>query len=850
MNGKILKKYTTIPEHLYVNRIADTQLKAIIEEMQRPGYVLVARQMGKTNLLFHAKRTLENENRLFVYVDLSNLYENEQDCYRNIIDNILEPNATLFGPVEHEILKTRELQLPPHNEYSRSLRIVLNHFKGDLVIVLDEIDALKSIRYSDNIFAQIRSNYFSRTNFPEFERLTYVLSGVIEPTELIRDKNKSPFNIGDKIYLDDFTLDEHEAFITKSRLKIDSFISSEIFRWANGNPRLTFDICSAIEDDIIKDAAITKELIYAIIKQKYLTSFDIAPIDHIRELVRTSKEIRNAIKNIHNKKYAELSDEVKRKLYLYGIINSKFDEPTTIKNKIIEQSLTDEWIKSLEKRATSSLTYGLAQFDNKEYQETIETLQDYLGSGNPSVNEIEVSNYYIGRSFYYLREFEKAIEYFSKDYNTAPYNGNSKSFLGISKLATGDGEAGRAILEKIIEEPIEKYAYHNSLLNLAINLDSNESEKATALLERLFASTFEDGNEGKEEELNELRTLSLYYQGDLLYQKGQNSQAAQKVSEALKYASLPNSLVLTNFLYQLSSPKDKNLKHELVNRIISNNLLPEKYQSTPISFTEKHLNMYIGELFDGSDLSLVETLLEYTIQNVYKSTVPKYELAYTSVPASAPNRSHILNYLLANKANVPDETLILVYKELLNANTKHSDSFLNYFKSYLPLFQNPNFAVTSADIYLFALAIKINSDHFKIREALELCDILKQRITLSDDDDLKFESVIIYYWYSNLYFSQKDTEKAVWYADETLKIIENNSHKKASMIDEKGLKQIADQMIVIKRSSISNIPFVRSKKYGANEWVKVQYLDGSTAERKYKKVEADILAERCKIIEK
>jgi hypothetical protein len=65
---KILKKYTTIPPHLYVNRKADKQLKSIISDMQRPGYVLVARQMGKTNLLFNAKRTMENESRFFGYV--------------------------------------------------------------------------------------------------------------------------------------------------------------------------------------------------------------------------------------------------------------------------------------------------------------------------------------------------------------------------------------------------------------------------------------------------------------------------------------------------------------------------------------------------------------------------------------------------------------------------------------------------------------------------------------------------------------------------------------------------------------------------------------------------------------
>ena len=107
--NKILKKYTTIPEHLYVKRAADKQLEEIIDDMQRPGYVLVARQMGKTNLLFHAKRTLESKNRLFVYVDLSNSFDHEKDCYRNIIDCILEPNEELFESIEIKIHNIRDM---------------------------------------------------------------------------------------------------------------------------------------------------------------------------------------------------------------------------------------------------------------------------------------------------------------------------------------------------------------------------------------------------------------------------------------------------------------------------------------------------------------------------------------------------------------------------------------------------------------------------------------------------------------------------------------------------------------------------------------------------------------------
>ena len=55
-----LKPCTIIPPELYVIREADKQLRNVLHDMGRPGYILVARQMGKTNLLLNAKRELED----------------------------------------------------------------------------------------------------------------------------------------------------------------------------------------------------------------------------------------------------------------------------------------------------------------------------------------------------------------------------------------------------------------------------------------------------------------------------------------------------------------------------------------------------------------------------------------------------------------------------------------------------------------------------------------------------------------------------------------------------------------------------------------------------------------------
>jgi len=844
--AKILKKYTSIPPHLYVERDADLQLKRIVDEMQRPGYVLVARQMGKTNLLFNAKRTLENSTRLFVYVDLSNVFKHERECYRNIIDNILEPNEELFESIEPQIDLLREKKLPPHKEYSKSLRIVLEHFQGDVVIVLDEIDALRSAEYSDNIFAQIRSNYFSRSNFPVFEKLTYILSGVIEPTELIRDRNKSPFNIGDKIYLDDFSFEEHNSFIKKSELILSESVANEIYYWTNGNPRLTFDICSSIESLILDKKDITVEILNNLIKQKYLTTFDIAPIDHIRELVKTNKDVRNAVLNIQQNKGIDLSDEIKKKLYLFGIINSKFDKETNIKNPIIKNTLSIDWIKSIDKQTQSQFSYGLELMGQFEYKEAISVLLDYISNSSPTKKDLEICHYNVGFAAYNLRDLNKAIEYFAKDYSIDLYKSNAMSLLGICKLGIGEKEEGVEILEGLLKQNKKDFAFRNAALNLAPIIAITDKSRALKIYDNLYNSTFESDDDTTEDELNKLRTLAQYYKAELYFEDKDNEKTLDSLKHALKYANSLDSLNIKFSIYNISDDKDENLKSEIIDSIIEQELKFDKKHSYPISFSENHLYSYLDLYFDQTNLSQFERLLDYAYDILFDQKIDKYQIAYNSSKHSAKSE-HFLKYILDHESSASDPTLLRVNRELAFGLSAKSSDFFTYFNSYQKLFlKNDN--LNGDDIYIYALAIKNYSDVNKLKEGIELCKTIDIKLSNLEDEELIFESVIIYYWFSNLNFSLKNQKDAIFYADKTIRLIQDSKKERTSMIDEKGVKSIIEQMKQIKSSSISRKPVIIEKKYGRNDRVKVRYLDGKVVENKYKKLEADLIAERCKII--
>lgn len=851
---KILKKYSTIPQHLYVKRKADKQLEQIIEDMERPGYVLVARQMGKTNLLLNAMRELKGADRLFAYVDLSNNFQEERDCYRNIIDNILEPNEHLFNELIPEIFKNRQTtNLPPHKEYTQELRQVLKIFKGNLIIIMDEIDALRSVSYSDHIFAQIRSNYFARTNFPEFNNLTYVLSGVIEPTDLIKDKNKSPFNIGEKIYLDDFTLEEHFEFINRGQLKIDSDISKEIFSWTNGNPRLTFDICSEIEDVVLSGDVITSNSLANLISKKYLIQYDIAPIDHIRDIVAKNRTVRKAVINIQKGRGID-SLEIKRKLYLYGIIDSNIDaERVEIKNKIIKRSLSLEWLESIERQNQDLFSLGLEKIDSQEWNEAISVLEEYLSNSEVAPINQQIASYNIGFAYYKLGNLVGAINSFTKH----PFKKDSTkhhlfyygslAMSGVCNISLGNHEEGVRSLTQVIDEFSEGFPYNTALLNLAsYYYKQNELSLALELIEKLLNSVSVEETDDN----FKLRVLGNTLKAQAFVRQEKLLDAVNVIENALQSADDSDKLELLYFKYSIQSEADDSLLVEIARTIIDQNILFNEFDGYDISFNEVNLYQYLLALDSAGKNELFEELLEYTLTSLFKKTKGRIDLIVSLADKSRSNDQKLkfLFQIIDINDNSDTELLLDVYREILLYEKTKDSQYEDHFQKYFVLFKGTKSALEIQDITVCAYAIKLYSDQFQFDYALHVAHCIETKF-VNLPEDIEYQTIIIYYWFSNLYFSKKDLSRAVLYCDKTLMLIENNRPSTGSLLDERGIKLISDQVKQIKSSSKIRVPIRNDKKFGRNDFVRVRFTDGSTKDGKYKKFEADIIGERCVVVE-
>jgi WD40 repeat protein len=234
----------------YVERQADRDL---YEGLSRGEfrYVLTARQMGKSSLMVRTAARLRQEGVAVAVLDLTTIGQNlspEQwyDGLRDLLGQQVDLEDELddfwreqarFGPLQRWMAALRE--------------VVLTRVPGRLVIFVDEIDTVRSLPFStDEFFAAIRACYNRRTEDPAFQRLTFCLLGVATPSDLIRDTRLTPFNIGRRIELTDFT--EAEAAPLAEGLgraePTGTALLQRVLDWTGGHPYLTQRLCQAVAE--------------------------------------------------------------------------------------------------------------------------------------------------------------------------------------------------------------------------------------------------------------------------------------------------------------------------------------------------------------------------------------------------------------------------------------------------------------------------------------------------------------------------------------------------------------------------------------------------------------------------
>jgi WD40 repeat protein len=270
----------------YVERQADRDL---YEGLFRGEfcYLLTSRQVGKSSLMVHTAARLREAGVAVVMLDLTAIGQHlsVEQWYGSLLSRV---GWQLDMDEELEQFWQENSQVGPLERWMRSLQQVVLRRDGvgcsvlgvgagtdpvrtpnaehptpsRLVIFLDEIDAVRSLPFStDEFFAAIRECYNRRSQDPALERLTFCLLGVATPSDLIRNSRMTPFNIGRRIELTDFTL--LEAAPLEKGLACDERLARELLQrvlyWTGGHPYLTQRLCQAVALQASDEGKVTSD---------------------------------------------------------------------------------------------------------------------------------------------------------------------------------------------------------------------------------------------------------------------------------------------------------------------------------------------------------------------------------------------------------------------------------------------------------------------------------------------------------------------------------------------------------------------------------------------------------------
>lgn len=196
-----------LDSQFYIVRPTDRAFQEALARRDSVVLIRGARQVGKTSLLARGLQQARAAGARVVLTDFQKL--NASD---------LESTEKFFRTLGGWVARQLKLDVSPDDIWSAGsgpsmnftdyvLEEVLEKPPSPLVWAMDEVDRLFTCPFASEVFGLFRSWYNDRVLSPHlpWDRLTLAIAYATEAHLFITDMNQSPFNVGTRLALEDFT---------------------------------------------------------------------------------------------------------------------------------------------------------------------------------------------------------------------------------------------------------------------------------------------------------------------------------------------------------------------------------------------------------------------------------------------------------------------------------------------------------------------------------------------------------------------------------------------------------------------------------------------------------------------